>query len=55
MKDIMFKLIAQKIMEETLNRYRNSIPRKAVVEMVEQIIQEHNRYFKRGNEHGEQE
>ena len=52
MKDIMFKIIAQNILEETLGRYRNSIPRKAVVEMVDQIIQEHNRYFKREADHG---
>lgn len=49
MKDIMFKIIANNILEETLERYRNSIPRKAVVEMVDRIIQEHNHYYKENN------
>lgn len=48
-----FEQIAKNIMEDTLDRYRNSIPRKAVIKMVEDII----KVYKAGKEeiHGEQE
>lgn len=46
MRDMMFELKAQTIMKETLNRYRNSIPRKAVEEMVSKIIQEAFEHYK---------
>lgn len=41
-----FELKARAIMQVTLDRYRNSIPRKAVEEMVAKIIQEAFKYYK---------
>lgn len=46
MRDMIFEFKAKTIMSETLNRYRNSIPRKAVEEMVSKIIREAFEHYK---------
>lgn len=46
MRDMMFEYKAITIMQETLDRYRNSIPRKAVEEMVSKIIREAIEHYK---------
>lgn len=51
-QEFIIATMTKSIMETTLAKYRNSIPRKAVIEMVNQIIQEQNRYIERKGNHG---
>lgn len=46
MRDMQFELKARTIMSKTLDKYRSSIPRKAVEEMVSKIIREAFEHYK---------
>ena len=48
MQDMLFELKVKAIMKETLDKYRNSIPRKAVEEMASKIIREAFKHYKEG-------